>query len=72
MYQFVRNLNDRQALIRKGFGSYFVASFSDVPFSGPEVLVFPASIDGEITDWGEVDGGRGYRSLQDFLTENVG
>lgn len=46
---------------------YFVASFSDVPHSGPEVLVFPSDSEGNITDWIEVGGGRGYTSLADFI-----
>jgi hypothetical protein len=70
-YNFVRLVNNHQALLSKGL-SYFVASFSDRPLTGPEVMVFPATIDGKITDWDEVDGGRDYHSLQDFLTENVG
>lgn len=69
-YKFIQHLNTRQALITKN-REFFVASFSDVPFSGPEVLVFPANRDGKITDWGEVDGGRGYKSLSEFLHENV-
>lgn len=71
MYQFVRTLNDRQALLSKD-NEHFIASYADVPFSGPEVLVFPATVTGEVTDWLEVDGGRGYGSLESFLAENVG
>jgi len=40
-------------------GKFYVASHANVPFSGPETLVFPADADGEITSWGEVAGGRG-------------
>ena len=71
MYQFVRTLNDRQALLSKD-NEYFIASFADVYGSGPEVLVFPATEDGRVSDSGEVDGGRGYRSLQDFLNKHLG
>lgn len=70
MYQFVRTLNGRQALLSKG-NEHFIASFANVYGSGPEVLVFPATAAGEVSDWLEVDGGRGYRSLQEFLTEHV-
>lgn len=31
---------------------------------GPETLVFPADKDGEVTDWGEVAGGRGTSRIQ--------
>ena len=47
---------------------YFLASFSDVPYSGPEVLVFQSDEQGNVTDWIEVDGGRGYKSLAEFIT----
>jgi len=50
-------------------GKYFLASFADVPFAGVEVLVFPADKNGAVKDWGEVDGGRGYKSLAEFLVE---
>jgi hypothetical protein len=74
MYEFVKRLNDRQVLVKKTsecFDDYFVVSFANVPFSGPEVLVFPAASDGKIIDWGEVDGGRDYSSLEMFLAEKV-
>jgi inosine/xanthosine triphosphate pyrophosphatase family protein len=71
MYQIVRALNDHEALLYKD-QSYFVASFAVVPFSGSEVLVFPATINGKITDSLDVDGGRGYHSLQEFLDQHVG
>jgi hypothetical protein len=67
MYNFVKNLNFRQALLQKG-DEYFVASFADVSCSGPEVLVFPADSSGQITDWLEVDGGKGFYSLEEFLS----
>ena len=40
---------------------YFVVSSIAFAFDtgGPETLVFPADETGEITDWGEVAGGRG-------------
>jgi len=70
MYQFVKTLNVRQALLQKN-GEHFVASFAEVPFSGTEVLVFPADENGEVTDWLEVDGGSHYASLNQFLNENL-
>lgn len=45
-------------LVRKG-RRYYVVSGVVVPFTGWEVLVFPANEDGQVTDWGEVAGGRG-------------
>lgn len=68
MYKFIRLVNNRQALLTKE-GKHFIASFADVAGSGPEVLVFPATASGEVFDYLEVDGGRGYRSLQEFLNE---
>lgn len=26
------------------------------PFSGPETYIFPGTVDGEVTDWGELEG----------------
>lgn len=37
-------------------GSYVVVSA--IPL--PETLVFPANATGEVTDWGQIGGGRGY------------
>ena len=71
MYEFVKRLNDRQVLVKKTMFHYFVVSFANVPFSGPEVLVFPAASDGKIINWGDVDGGRDYSSLEMFLAEKV-
>ena len=47
-----------QCLVQKGT-DYFVVSSIHAPFSGFETLVFPADSKGNITDWGEVAGGRG-------------
>lgn len=67
-YNFSKFVGMDKAVLTKN-GSYFLASFSDVSWSGPEVLVFPADKNGSVLDWGEVDGGRGYQSLADFLSE---
>lgn len=45
-------------LVRKG-EQYFVVSSTVAMFSSPETLVFPATADGDVTDWLEVAGGRG-------------
>jgi len=66
MYTLVKFLSMNQAVLQKN-GKTYVASFSDV-YTEPEVLVFKSNPDGEILDWSEVDGGRGYTSLQQFLS----
>lgn len=65
-YKFVSFVGFDKAVLSKN-EQYFVASFADVPGSGTEVLVFPADRNGAITDWGEVDGGRSYASLSEFV-----
>ncbi len=35
---------------------YVVSSATVAMFSGPETYLFPADKDGEVTDWGELDG----------------
>ena len=42
-----------------GETEYFVVSGTNAMFSGWEVLVFPATEEGDVLDWGEVCGGRG-------------
>jgi len=66
-YKLLRHLTSDKAILENS-SELFLASFSDVLFSGgPEVLVFPCDAYGKVTDWSEVDGGRGYKSLQAFL-----
>jgi len=67
-YRLIKFLDMDRAVLKRN-GKTYVASFADVHGSGPEVLVFPATTNGTITDWSEVDGGRGYTSLQDFLSQ---
>lgn len=67
-YKFVKFLSMDKAVLSKN-DEYFVVSFSSLSFAGPEVLVFPADKNGSIVDWGEIDGGRGYKSLAEFITE---
>ena len=74
MYNLVKMLNHRQALVSKN-GTFFVASESApsefLPGLVPlETLVFPANAEGQITDWFEVDGERGM-TLERFLHLNV-
>lgn len=35
---------------------FVVVSATVAPFTGPETYIFPADEDGDITDWGELDG----------------
>ena len=49
--------NGEAWLVKKG-KKYFVVSGTSVISSGWEVLVFPATKDGEVTDWMQVCGGR--------------
>jgi hypothetical protein len=67
-YKLVKFLSMDKAVLENQ-NKYYVASFSDVPRTGPEVLVFPADLFGDIMDYGEVDGGPGYKSLAEFIVE---
>src|SRR4051812_8847990 len=53
----------RQVLVKAGDQHFVVSSVNAGLFfgfpGGFETLVFPADADGEVTDWGEVAGGRG-------------
>ena len=51
------NFNGDAWLVKKG-DDYFVVSGAQAMITGWEVLVFPADKDGEVTDWGEIPGGR--------------
>ena len=39
---------------------FVISSGTNVMFSGPETLIFPADEDGEVTSWCEIGGSRGY------------
>jgi hypothetical protein len=67
-YNFVKFVNMDKAVLEKN-GNYFLASFANVPVSGPEILVFPADKNGCVTDWGEIDGGRSYENLAEFISK---
>ena len=41
---------------KMGKFTYVVVSAAVVPFSGPETYIFGANKDGEVTEWGELDG----------------
>jgi hypothetical protein len=36
--------------------NYVIVSSVTIPFSGPETFIFPADKDGEILNWGELEG----------------
>ena len=44
----------------------FLASYADTSVGG-EVMVFRCNAYGDVADWTDVDGGRGYKSLEEFL-----
>ena len=76
-YKLVKFLSMDKAVLENK-NNYYLASFADVPprhlgqgVPRPctEVLVFSADKNGAVADWGEVDGGRGYKSLADFILE---
>lgn len=54
---------------------FYLMSWADVPFSGQEILVFPADAKGEVTSWLDVAGGRGItwmeaaQSLFDYVNQ---
>lgn len=56
-----------QVLVKKD-ERYFVVSSVIAMFGGFETLVFPGNADGEVTDWGEVAGGRG-QSRQEAIND---
>lgn len=35
---------------------FVIVSAAEAPYTGPETYIFPASEDGQITDWCELDG----------------
>jgi hypothetical protein len=45
-------------------GDHFIASGTNAMFSGWEVLVFPATPDGDVEEWLEVAGGRGISHME--------
>jgi hypothetical protein len=49
-------------------GDHFVASATDVPFSGPEVYLFRTDPTGKVTDWSELPGSsRGTLDIDEVL-----
>lgn len=69
-YKIIKFIGIDKALLLHDY-KYFLASFADVPYAGPEVLVFPSNENGEVLEWIEVDGGRGFRTLEEFLTSGI-
>ena len=57
-----------EAHLVKKDDKFFVVSGTTAMFTGWEVLVFPADAEGNVTNWGEVCGGRGI-SIQDAIDE---
>lgn len=74
-YSIVRRLNETRLLAVNGENHYVISyASSERTFGDEEVLVFPATPEGEITSWLEVDGRRGYnleRFVQEFCFEKL-
>lgn len=60
------NFKGDAALYRLDDGSYVAVSAINT-YGGPETLVFPADESGEVTDWLEIGGGRGYLDHEEAL-----
>jgi len=70
--EFVREVeggNMGACLVRVG-GDYFMVSSANVPFGGPETLVFACDENGEVESWLEVAGGKGM-SREDVIADLV-
>ena len=65
-YKFIRFPARDKAILTDG-SELFLASFADVSSTGSEVMMFRCDAYGRVSDWNDVDGGRGYKSLQEFL-----
>lgn len=50
----------QQIIVKAADGRYFCVSGVHAMFSGWEVLVFPCDKHGNVTDWTEIVGGRGW------------
>lgn len=50
-------------LVKRG-DDYYVVSSVRLPLTGFETLVSPADAEGEVTDWGDVAGGRGFSQAE--------
>ena len=73
MVEYVKHLNERQALVRENSDYYLVSQsrvyapvFHEYQESDPEVLVFPCNAEGVVLEWMEVNGERGA-TLDEFL-----
>lgn len=55
-----------------GGHSYIVVSAALVLFSGPETYIFPADVNGEVTDWCEMDGSRKGSHSHLSVLEDIG
>lgn len=77
--QFVKNLDrtsagaDQRLYLDKETGDYYVLSGVVAMYTGWEILAFPADEKGEVTDWGEITGGRGidFETAEAFLEDEL-
>ncbi len=73
MVEFVKRLNERQALV-KDRGDYYLVTqsktyipvYHEFEKPEPEVLVFPCNAEGVVANWLEVNGERGA-TLDEYL-----
>ncbi|AXQ60088.1 hypothetical protein NTR1_86 [Nocardia phage NTR1] len=56
----------------EGEHTYVIASAAVVPFSGPETYLFPATPDGMIESYGELDGSQRGTLDIDYVVANAG
>ena len=55
-----------------GKTKFVVVSAAMVPFSGPEVFIFPSDEDGKILDWMELDGSLKGTMIHEDAIANAG
>ena len=65
-YKFIQKLNERQVHVFCD-GNHFVASLALTKFSPKEILVFPATSNGEITEYREEDSCFKYDKIDEWV-----
>ena len=51
---------------------FVIVSAADVMFSGPETYIFPATKEGKVADWGELDGSQRGTLRHGAVLEDLG
>lgn len=65
-YKFIQKLNERQVHVSHK-GKHFVASLALTKFSPKEILVFPATQNGDITEYLEEDSCFEYDQIDEWV-----